>query len=92
MKTLLLLLILSQTSIVLRKGTIIYSQPRLNSSEKVGLLQDIEVKVLINVYNGNYEWLYIELPDGSRGFVPSVPGYIVEQLHSPTTKDTTPEK
>jgi len=86
MKAILLLLVMAQTSITLPKGVIIYDQPSINSITKTHTLDSTKVKALYEVYRGDIYWIYIELPDGSNGFVPKVPGYILER----TQPDTTP--
>jgi len=84
MKAILLLLVIAQTSITLPKGVIIYDQPAINSVTKTRTLDNIEVKALYEVYRGDIYWIYVELPDGSKGFVPKVPGYVLGRTQPDT--------
>ena len=75
MFTLLLYLVIAQTEITLPPNVIIYEQPEITSPTKTRTLDTLIVKPLYEVYRGDIYWLYIELPDGSKGFIPKVKGF-----------------
>ena len=78
--------------ILLPPGVIIYSQPEINSIKKIRTIDTLRVKTLYEVFTADsLEWIYIELPDGSRGFVPKKQGWVTTGDSSYTTTQMKPQ-